>query len=224
MIDVNVEGGGALHLVQTVDVEVVKTVESVLVVSKLVLPPVVCVKVTGQVVTVEITISVVITSVGLVAGAGGVLWNVLVEMGGDETGGEDCGTTELEGGAGGEDCGPTEVEEGGVGGEDCWPTEAEEGGAGGEEAGGAPPPSHLVQNVVVDVEKTVEIVDVTCVIVLEPEVVVKVTGHVVRVDTTISVVMISDVLGEGAREDVGNTEVGVVLDRTVVTLLVTGIV
>ena len=39
--DVNVDGGGALHLVHTVDVEVVKTVEIVLVVSRLVLPPVV---------------------------------------------------------------------------------------------------------------------------------------------------------------------------------------
>jgi hypothetical protein len=70
--DVKVDGGGALHLVQTVEVEVWKTVEIVLVVSKLVLPPFVCVKVTGQVVSVEMTISVVMTSLGLVVGAGGV--------------------------------------------------------------------------------------------------------------------------------------------------------
>jgi hypothetical protein len=76
--------------------------------------------------------------------------------------------------------------------------------------------------VVVDVEKTVEMVEVTWVIVLDPEVVVKVTGHVVSVETTISVVMISEVVGEG--EEAGKTEVGVVLDGTVVTLLVTGIV
>ena len=73
MTDVNVDGGGALHLVQTVDVEVWNTVEIVLVVSKLVLPPLVCVKVTGHVVRVDITISVVMTSLGLVVGAGGVL-------------------------------------------------------------------------------------------------------------------------------------------------------
>jgi hypothetical protein len=70
--DVNVDGGGTLHLVQTVDVEVWNTVEIVLVVSKLVLPPLVCVTVTGHVVRVEITISVVMTSLGLVVGAGGV--------------------------------------------------------------------------------------------------------------------------------------------------------
>ena len=71
--DEKVDGGGALHFVQTVDVEVVKTVEIVLVVSRLVLPPLVWVNVTGQVVKVEIIISVVITLVGVVAGAGGVL-------------------------------------------------------------------------------------------------------------------------------------------------------
>lgn len=40
MTDVKVDGGGALHLVHTVEVEVMKTVEIVLVVSRLVLPPV----------------------------------------------------------------------------------------------------------------------------------------------------------------------------------------
>lgn len=73
MTDVNVDGGGALHLVQTVDVDVWKTVEIVLVTSKLVLPPLVCVKVTGHVVRVKITTSVVMTSLGPVVGAGGVL-------------------------------------------------------------------------------------------------------------------------------------------------------
>lgn len=70
--DAKVDGGGALHLVQTVEVEVWKTIEIVLVVSKLVLPPLVCVKVTGHVVKVETMISVVMTSLGLVVGAGGV--------------------------------------------------------------------------------------------------------------------------------------------------------
>ncbi len=77
-----------------------------------------------------------------------------------------------------------------------------------------------MQNVVVDVEKMVEIVDVNCVIVLDPEVVVKVTGQVVSVVTTISVVMTSDVLGVGAGEDAGRTEVV----EVEMTLLVTGIV
>lgn len=72
VIDVKVDGGGALHFVHTVDVEVWKTVEIVLVISKLVLPPVVCVKVTGHVVRVEMTISVVMTSLGLDVGAGRV--------------------------------------------------------------------------------------------------------------------------------------------------------
>lgn len=102
--DAKVDGGGALHLVHTVEVEVRNTVETVFVVSKLVLPPLVCVKVTGHVVTVETTISVVITSVGLVAGAGGVLRGVLTDAGGEPAGGDP---------AGGEDCGPTDVEEGG---------------------------------------------------------------------------------------------------------------
>lgn len=94
--DVKVDGGGALHLVHTVDVEVLKTVEMVLVVSKLVLPPLVCVKVTGHVVTVETTISVVMTSVGLVVGAGGELRGVVTDAGGDPTGGEVCGLTDVE--------------------------------------------------------------------------------------------------------------------------------
>jgi hypothetical protein len=98
--DAKVDGGGALHLVHTVDVEVRNTVEMVLVVSKLVLPPLVCVKVIGHVVTVETTISVVMTSVGLVAGAG----DVLTDAGGEPAGGEP---------AGGVDCGRTDVEEGG---------------------------------------------------------------------------------------------------------------
>ena len=56
---------------------------------------------------------------------------------------------------------------------------------------------------------------------LDPDVVVIVTGHVVRVETTISVVMISDVIGELVGEEAGKTDVGVVLDKTVVMLLVT---
>jgi hypothetical protein len=80
-----------------------------------------------------------------------------------------------------------------------------------------------VQKVVVDVEKTVEIVEVTCVIVLPPVVCVKVTGQVVKVVIMISVVIISEVVGEVAGEDAGRTDVGVVLDGMVVTLLVTGI-
>ena len=77
-----------------------------------------------------------------------------------------------------------------------------------------------MQKVVVDVEKIVDIVDVTCVIVLPAVVCVKVTGHVVRVEMTISVVMISEVVGDVAGEETGRTEVGMVLDATVVTLLV----
>lgn len=77
-----------------------------------------------------------------------------------------------------------------------------------------------MQNVVKDVEYIVDIVEVTCVIVLDPEVVVRVTGQVVSVEMTISVVMISDVEGEGAGEETGRTDVGVELDGNVVTLLV----
>lgn len=49
------------------------------------------------------------------------------------------------------------------------------------------------------------------------------TGHVVKVEMTISVVTISEVVGEVAGEDAGRTDVGVVLEGMVVTLLVTGI-
>lgn len=59
--------------------------------------------------------------------------------------------------------------------------------------------------------------------VLPPVVCVKVTGHVVRVEMTISVVMISEVVGDVAGDETGRTDVGVVLDATVVTLVVTGI-
>jgi hypothetical protein len=69
----------------------------------------------------------------------------------------------------------------------------------------------------------VDIVDVTCVIVLPPVVCVKVTGHVVRVEMTISVVMSSEVVGDVAGEEPGRTDVGVMLDATVGTLLATGI-
>ena len=61
-----VDGGGRWQRVQTVDVDVMVIVEIVCVVSVRVSVPVVCVRVTGQVVRVVKTISVVIRSVSVV--------------------------------------------------------------------------------------------------------------------------------------------------------------
>ena len=65
-------------------------------------------------------------------------------------------------------------------------------------------------------------VEVTCVTVLPPVVWVRVTGHVVRVETITCVVIISEVLGEGAGVEAGRTDVGVALPGVVVTLIVAG--
>lgn len=76
------------------------------------------------------------------------------------------------------------------------------GGGAGEETpgtgtpvGGEPPSWHLGQNVVKLVTRVVETVEVTFVIVLPPDVVVNVIGHVVTVEITISVVITSDSVG-----------------------------
>lgn len=79
---VSVDGGAAVQRVQTVEVEVMTTVEIVVVTLVIVEEPCVVVKVTGQVVSVVMTISVVITSVG--GGVGGVVGGTSVDGGGEE--------------------------------------------------------------------------------------------------------------------------------------------
>ena len=176
--EVKVEGGAAVQRVQTVDVDVMTTVEMVVVTLVKVEEPEVLVRVTGHVVSVVITISVVMsvvtggadvgavgrTSVGVVTGGGGGAW---------ELGGGGGGCSELGGGGGTSEVG---------------------GGGGGPVAivvGGVSP--HFGQKVAVEMIVVVEIVEVVWVSVKFPVVVVVVIGQVVRVVTTISVVTRSSV-------------------------------
>ena len=199
-METTIDGGAAVHFVHTIEVEVITTVETVLVVEIIVEVPEVEVSVTGQVVRVVNTTSVVmiccVLSEGAVVGTtdllgtaatGGELEGLVVEVGPD-------GRLSFRG-----------VPDG-----------------GGELPGGVPEgigavdPVHLVQTVEIDVIVVVDTVVVTCVKVLEPDVEVTVTGQVVTISVVTAVVIIPEVRGvaggEGTAEalDEGG-EAGVVL-------------
>ena len=94
-----VEGGAAVQRVQTVDVEVMITVETVVATLVMVDPAEVVVRVMGHVVRVVMTISVVMSVVTAVVTGGGGATEVEVETAGAEEDGG--GASEVGGGGGG---------------------------------------------------------------------------------------------------------------------------
>ena len=206
-----VEEGGAMHLVQIVEVWVVVTVEIVLLICTVGVPPGgVTVLVTGQVVTVVCTLHLLAfeysqnprkTCISVVTTA----WVVPSTADEEGTGAGELGTLVVPGAVGTDLLGTLELGaagDDGVTGElgtepgvlDCATgtpgVDVGETGVPGVVCGGA---THFVQMVFVLVRMTVDKLEVTCVTCFPEEVKVFVTGQLVIVVKTISLVTCSTV-------------------------------